>query len=429
MADGGNSLSWFERLFQWLASLLSPKPVAPPVPPPTGPPPVPAPPPAVAPGDNWLGGKNYPFPKGLIMTRAPGSDKPIGIPWSQVTRWEPAFTDAAHEFGDVYGPLLIAAMSVVESRSNHYTTGATSGSRSQVITGKADARAIGIMQVILYYHAATLPSADGYTPTGNIRIASKLMAGWIKSEGSWEAAIKNKYHPGTDPVSHVTQDEYIRAVREMILEVKAGWPKPTPPPPPQTNPFPKPHIYDIRNAADAAKFGLSANEVAALLSYTFGPRPAGSRLWIVEHIQDGTTAGSLDWWIYGYNNGQKVQASANYMANKDGTLLRVIDSGSGPWTNGDVCSPTGQSAGLRAAGGNPNVHSLTFEAEGTPFVPYTTAQLGAILWLCADWMITRGIPLNDLLPHSSLNMCSRANCPGQQHYDVVRSNLAAHGFK
>ncbi|TXH56799.1 MAG: N-acetylmuramoyl-L-alanine amidase [Desulfurellales bacterium] len=228
-----------------------------------------------------------------------------------------------------------------------------------------------------------------------------------------------------------TQDAYIETQRKLIAEVKAVWPKPTDPPtttpPPQgkVNPFTKPVIYDLRN--DYGMYGISQAEATKIITSRFENRDGGQARYIVNHIQDGTTPGSLQWWA----RGAGVQASSTVMANRDGSLLRIVPEQHGPWTSGDVCSPTPKSAGIRALGGNPNQWSLSLEAEGKPgdvAVTYTDAQLKAILWQFADWMIRYDMPLANVISHASLNQCSRPRCPGEKNMLAVVDGLRQAGF-
>ena len=184
------------------------------------------------------------FPSGSVKTIAPNSTRPYGFPWTQVSRWEPLYTRAGEEFG--VAPLLLAAFSIIESNANHYTTGKREGTRAEVVTRASDAfdrvPAVGMMQIKLGYHDPG-DRFNAWTPEGNLRLGAKLLAQWITSEGSWEAALRNKYFPGDDAGSGISQTEYIRAVRDLIVEVKASWPDiPKPPvsphPPPIGNPYP-----------------------------------------------------------------------------------------------------------------------------------------------------------------------------------------------
>lgn len=396
---------------------IIPRPTTPPAdPPPVDPPPV-DPPPA---SDRII------FPTGNIKTRMPNGA--ATIPWSHIARWEPLFTKTVKDGGYNYHPLLLALFAVVESRGNQYTTGKMTGTPDQVLPGKGDPRSKGLLQIRLDLHQANLPGADGMTPEGNVQLGALLLDRWIKSEGSWEGALSNKWHPGTDPASGVTREEYIRFIREAIAEVKASWPKPVDPPPgTRTNPYPKPPIYDLMT--DGWRWGIDQNEAAITRKNCNKNRNGRKPVAIVHHIQDGTTSGSLDWWLYGYVDGQKVRASSTVMIQKDGSILNVIPERDGPWTNGRVCSPTPKSAKLRAAGPDPNDGSLTIESEGTPGAPYTEAQFMAILWQSAEWMISHPhITLTDNLSHASIDQCDRPNCPGEQHMLQILNRLKADGF-
>ena len=82
-------------------------------------------------------------------------------------------------------------------------------------------------------------------------------------------------------------------------------------------------------------------------------------------------------------------------------------------------------------GGNPNQWSLTLEAEGKPgvtSVSYTDAQLRAICWQFADWMIRYHLPLANVLSHASINTCSRSQCPGEANMLRVLDELKKAGF-
>ncbi len=185
-----------------------------------------------------------------------------------------------------------------------------------------------------------------------------------------------------------------------------------------------PTIYDLRTDADAARFGLSPGERDELLGQCFPGRNGATPKVICLHTQEGVTRGSLDWWVNGVVNGNPVQASSTVTVQRDGSILRIIPEADGPWTNGDVNSPTRQSAYLRSFGGNPNIWSLTIEAEGRPGDAMPAAQLDAILWQIRDWSGRYSIPLNRdrVIPHASINSVTRAGCPGG-YYDRVMAAL------
>jgi hypothetical protein len=188
----------------------------------------------------------------------------------------------------------------------------------------------------------------------------------------------------------------------------------------------KPVIYDL--ATDYARFGLTQAEASRVIGYRFANRNGGSPQFIFLHIQDGSTAGSLDWWANGYTNGVKVTASATVMVQKDGSVLRIIPEQHGPWTNGDVNRPTAQASDVLALGGNPNNWSLTVEAEGGPWDQMPAAQRDAIIWVVQDWYIRypairqRGAAA--MKRHGWINSVSRPNCPGD-YFPLVVNPVAA----
>lgn len=181
-----------------------------------------------------------------------------------------------------------------------------------------------------------------------------------------------------------------------------------------------PVIYDLRNNTDAARFGLTPGERDVMLgmcSPRYGVRPSR----IILHIQDGITVGSLDWWVNGYINGQKVQASATVLIQRDGSILRCIPEAFGAWTNGDIQSPSAQARQLLALSGSIHAHCLTIEFEGKPDVPLTLEQQAAGVWQIQDWESRYGIPHDreHVLPHSAINSVSRSRCPSATIYEPL----------
>ncbi|TXH56800.1 MAG: hypothetical protein E6Q97_05755 [Desulfurellales bacterium] len=144
------------------------------------------------------------YPDGYIKTLRPGSSTPYGIPWTQVSRWEPQFKAAVLRVAPDWtaGPLFMSLMSVIESNAQHYTTGKTTGTKAEVLVRGSDAYddvpAVGMMQVKCKYHQWRRPNADCYSPEGNIEIATAIIVDGIKQYGSWEEAIKKIYFPADD---------------------------------------------------------------------------------------------------------------------------------------------------------------------------------------------------------------------------------------
>lgn len=184
-----------------------------------------------------------------------------------------------------------------------------------------------------------------------------------------------------------------------------------------------PVIYDIANDHHAARFGLQPWERDRILSMCFPNRQGARPEAIVYHIQDGTTPGSLDWWANGYDHhGNKIQASSTVLVNKDGSIVRCIPEQHAPWTNGDVKNPDPRALPLLRRGGNPNIWSLTIEAEGRPWDAMPEAQLAAIVWVTRDWM-TRypWILIEDTFRHGWINTVDRSKCG--LYIDAIRARL------
>lgn len=201
-----------------------------------------------------------------------------------------------------------------------------------------------------------------------------------------------------------------------IASVQTPPPASTPDPAPNpSDPGPPiataPTIYNIANPSDASRFGLDPAEVRYLLSRSFAGRDGRRPAFIVLHIQDGITTGSLDWWIHGVDgNGSRIQASSTVTAQKDGSILQVIPERDGPWTNGDVQSPDAQGNRLVQLGDNPNVWTLSLEAEGWHGGVLPDVQRDAIVWQVDQWQRTYSIPTRNILGHYSINSVTRNLC-------------------
>lgn len=162
------------------------------------------------------------FPAGNVKAHRPGGTNPYNIPWTNASRWEPSFSEAAEESG--VDPSLIVAMAILESDANQYRTLAETGTRDEVLLAHDhfDGHpSVGIMQVKPFYWQEILPDADAYTPQGNIRLGARLMALFIDETGSWENAIRLKYHPGVSPHG-VTPQMYVNTIKALMAELEAA---------------------------------------------------------------------------------------------------------------------------------------------------------------------------------------------------------------
>lgn len=187
------------------------------------------------------------------------------------------------------------------------------------------------------------------------------------------------------------------------------------------NPFTTPVQHHL--STDYAKYGLTKAQATKVMSHRFVDRGGKKPLGIVLHIQQGTTRGSLSWWASG-----NADASASVIVSKNGTVLTVIDSQHGPWTNGDVSKPNarGQAFIAKANGANVNNISLTIETEGQSGETLPDVEIDAICWQIREWQKQFGLTDQDIYRHADLNSTSRAFCPGP-YYDVVLKRLADSG--
>ena len=188
-------------------------------------------------------------------------------------------------------------------------------------------------------------------------------------------------------------------------------------PDPAPNPWPKPVLYDLKK--DHASFGMTKRQADKVLSHHFRGRQGVPISAIVLHIQEGTTRGSLNWWASG-----NADASSSVMVQKDGSLLRVISDDLAPFTNGDTNKPSARGQALinSIGGANPNLASVTLEAEGYTNDDMPEAQARAICWMVTEWMLRHGLTLKDVYRHADFNSVTRANCPGR-YYDKVMAML------
>jgi hypothetical protein len=160
---------------------------------------------------------------GTVQARRPNRDAPFATPWANVARWEPFFTRAGEEF-DV-DPFFMGAMAMIESDGNQYWSGGVSGERSDVVTrddGIGDGLSIGLLQVKPAVWQRLMPAADPYTPEGNIRLGTAIMAAAIRRRGgSWEEAIRRDYFPADDG-NGTTQQAYVDTIRALVREMRAN---------------------------------------------------------------------------------------------------------------------------------------------------------------------------------------------------------------
>lgn len=182
-------------------------------------------------------------------------------------------------------------------------------------------------------------------------------------------------------------------------------------PAPADNPFRKPAVFDLVD--DAARYGLSPAQARKIRNNCFPGRRGHRVQAIFWHVMQGSTKGSLSWW----SDGPGVQASSSVMVNRDGSLIRVVFDADAPWTNGQVARPTGKGRLLldRIGNVNPNLVSVTLEAEGMSGDKMGEAQLETVCWMTWEWMRRYGLKLDDIYRHSDIDSVNRGHCPGRYH--------------
>jgi len=188
-----------------------------------------------------------------------------------------------------------------------------------------------------------------------------------------------------------------------------------------------PVIYDLMR--DYARFGISQEDAATVRGYRFENRNGFDLdaainpewIFIVLHVQAGTTRSSLDWWANGYVNGEKVTASSTVMIQRDGSILNVIPEQHAPWTNGDDNKPTADGMRLVSLPGNSNLYTLSIEAEGmtSDEVAKNGVQCDAIAWQVQKWRADYGIPIKNILRHADINSVDRPYC-GTYRSEIIK---------
>jgi N-acetylmuramoyl-L-alanine amidase CwlA/murein DD-endopeptidase MepM/ murein hydrolase activator NlpD len=159
------------------------------------------------------------WPTGNVTTKRPVSGAPYNIPWSQVSRWQDVFVAAAKEF--VMDPLDLAVISIIESDSNQFTTGKTTGTKAQVVVNAHDGTGVpsyGMMQIKPQYHQWRVPDADAFTAIGNVRMAAALLATEATRLGGIEQALMTTYFPKNDP-NGTTQKMYLDTRKSLLKEI------------------------------------------------------------------------------------------------------------------------------------------------------------------------------------------------------------------
>lgn len=179
-----------------------------------------------------------------------------------------------------------------------------------------------------------------------------------------------------------------------------------------------PVIYDLANAAHAQRFGLTRAQASQIIAKRIENRDGRAIEAIGLHVQWGYTSGSLEHWL-------GVSASSTIMVQQDGSILRVIPEQHGPWTQGDVRGPDAMAQRLMARfGPDPNVYSLTIEAEDARTEKINAAQQTTILWQIRQWQarypeLAKADWADRILGHYQINSVDKRSC-GRYRDGVVQ---------
>ncbi len=148
----------------------------------------------------------------------------------------------------------------------------------------------------------------------------------------------------------------------------------------------------------------------------------GRPAYIVVHCQEGFNAGSYERFL-------TDDASATVMIGLDGGIWRVVREQDAAWANGDVRQASQKARdGILRLGPfphpDPNLWSLSIEAEGFHNGQHPQVQLDAIIWQVKTWMRRYNIPARNILRHSDINGDrdrdhGRWFCPGDAVYVPV----------
>ena len=136
--------------------------------------------------------------------------------------------------------------------------------------------------------------------------------------------------------------------------------------------------------------------------------------YIILHSTGGTISSTLSWFK---NSESKV--STHYTIDKNGILYEMVDDNNIAWH-------AGKSEWNGETGLNKNSIGIELENLNDGNDKYTTAQIGAALWLCAKLMKKYSIPIENLLRHKDIapnRKIDPVNFPFEEFKDSLKCAL------
>ena len=296
------------------------------------------------------------FPDGAVQTHRPGSQNRYAFDWEKTSKYAPYFELYGEEYG--VDPRLLAAISVIESDSTQFRA---DGSVVKSADDGSGIPAIGMMQVKPQYWQSLAPAADAMTIAGNIELGAAILAEGIKTFGSWQNAIKKRYHPGTDPHSGATPETYVQTMQSLLDEIGGSA---------VTEPEPKPAQTMVKFAGATQSVPLDVPFRVVLIPTNQTRQRPGIRMHpevYVQHETGNTGRGAnAEMHLRYLQNGAEGQQLGYHFTVDEKEAIQMIPVNEVTWHGGDgggQCNYTGVSCELCVQDGNVNKVQARLNAE------------------------------------------------------------------
>jgi hypothetical protein len=142
---------------------------------------------------------------------------------------------------------------------------------------------------------------------------------------------------------------------------------------------------------------------------------------IINHIMEGTLAGTDDWF-----SKPESQVSSHYGIGRNGEVHQYVKEEDTAWANGRKLEPNEAWIANFPVDVNPNLWTISIEHEGYPDQPLTPEQTAATIelqrYLTAKW----NIPVDDvhITGHFRIDSQWKSDCPGPHFpWDAIYAAL------